>query len=288
MKRKIGLIIAVVFAVALSLFASKSVSATGANGDIYCSITYGDKAAKYKQCAYVLTKYHKDELKEWGCSELSKTNTTLTDSCRIGIRDHIKYNLSKCTVNGGYENTVYNCTTKLIKKITDRIAKGEKSNGKAGMPLDPKCYTTAHENDSECTEKESDSNKEITSGSAKMNSKVVGGESENCTTLFASEYCTGGGSGITKVISFILAVLTGTVVVAGTVGIIICGVMIMTARDNEVQLAKGKKRLLEVVIGIIAWVLLAVIANLFIPRSSSEIESGLSTTNVESIEERKA
>jgi len=284
MKRKIGLIIAVVFAVALSLFASKSVSATGANGDIYCSITYGDKAAKYKQCAYVLLTYHKDELKEWGCSELSKTNTTPSDLCRAKLLGHIKYNISKCTSKGG-KYTTYNCASSIANGVASRIAKGETAKGKAGMSLDPKCYTTAHENDSVCS---SSSGGNVTSGSAKMNSKVEGGDSKNCTTLFASEYCTGDGSGITKVISFILAVLTGTVVVAGTVGIIICGVMIMTARDNEVQLAKGKKRLLEVVIGIIAWVLLAVVANLFIPRSSSEIESGLSTTNVESIEERKA
>lgn len=283
MKRKIGLIIAMALALVCGVvFNDESASATGKYGDTYCVVNYGKKA-DYQQCAYVLKTYHNDELKAGDCSSLSKTNKKPSETCRVELAKHILPKISGCK-SGVYRN----CVDTIYNNVAAYIATKNTKKGKAGMPLPAKCYTTAHENDSECTEKESDSNKEITSGSAKMNSKVVGGESENCTTLFASEYCTGGGSGITKVISFILAVLTGTVVVAGTVGIIICGVMIMTARDNEVQLAKGKKRLLEVVIGIIAWVLLAVIANLFIPRSSSEIESGLSTTNVESIEERKA
>jgi len=79
--------------------------------------------------------------------------------------------------------------------------------------------------------------------------------------------------GITKIISLVINILTGAIVVAGTVGIIICGFLWMTARDNEGQVAQAKKRMLDIVIGIIAWVLLALLANLFIPKSSSDIES---------------
>ena len=66
---------------------------------------------------------------------------------------------------------------------------------------------------------------------------------------------------------------------AGTIGIILCGFMWMTARDNEAQVAQAKKRMLDIVIGIIAWVLLALIANLFIPKSSDKIEDDLSYIN---------
>ena len=70
-------------------------------------------------------------------------------------------------------------------------------------------------------------------------------------------------------------------VVAGTIGIIICGFLWMTARDNEAQVAKAKKRMIDIVIGIVAWILLALIANLFIPKDSTKIQSdaGISVTN---------
>lgn len=282
MKRKIGLIIAVVFTVALSLFASKSVSATGANGDIYCSITYGDKAAKYKQCAYVLLTYHKDELKEWGCSELSKTNTTPSDLCRARLLGHIKYNISKCTSKGG-KYTTYNCASSIANGVASRIAKDEKSKGKAGMSLDGKCYTTEHEKDTECDPSDEGDGGDSGSGNGKYDTKVDGGDPEKCTTLLPSSACKGA-NGIASVLTFIIGVLTGSVVVAGTVGIVICGLMIMTARDDEEKLRKGKKRLLEVVIGMIAWILMSVLVNLFIPKTSESVDKGLNDTGVIKIE----
>jgi hypothetical protein len=65
------------------------------------------------------------------------------------------------------------------------------------------------------------------------------------------------------------------IVVAGTVGIIICGFLWMTARDNEGQVVQAKKRMLDIIIGIIAWVLLALLANLFIPKKSTDIEDDI-------------
>ena len=50
---------------------------------------------------------------------------------------------------------------------------------------------------------------------------------------------------------------------------VICGFIIMTARDNEAQVAKAKKRLVEIVIGIILWVLMAFIVNLLLPGGDS-------------------
>ena len=47
----------------------------------------------------------------------------------------------------------------------------------------------------------------------------------------------------------------------GIVGIVICGVMYLTARDNEAQVAKAKKRLIDVIIGVVIWVLFAFGAN---------------------------
>ena len=83
-------------------------------------------------------------------------------------------------------------------------------------------------------------------------------------TIFGDEngcYC-GGTDGA---INLIVSIFTGTVVVAGTVGIVIVGLMFLTARDNEEQVAKAKKRLAQVVVGIIAFALIDAIANLLVP-----------------------
>lgn len=93
--------------------------------------------------------------------------------------------------------------------------------------------------------------------------------------MLNSDWCNNK-DGIANIVEMIVTVLTGAVVVAGTIGIIICGFLWMTARDNEAQVAKAKKRILDIVIGIVAWVLLALIANLFIPKTSEKIETDMS------------
>ena len=107
-------------------------------------------------------------------------------------------------------------------------------------------------------------------GDGTLDTDVEGGDPANCSTLFPQSWC--GENGITEIINFVVAVLTGTVVVAGTVGIIICAVLILTARDNEQQLATGKKRLVEVIVGMIAWLMLSVIVNLLFPKTTDKID----------------
>ena len=55
-----------------------------------------------------------------------------------------------------------------------------------------------------------------------------------------------------------------------------------TARDNEQQIVKAKKRLFEIVIGMVAWILIALIGNLLLPQTSSTIEEDTRTSvNIE-------
>ena len=109
-------------------------------------------------------------------------------------------------------------------------------------------------------------------GSGGYVSPIAPVDEGECTSIFPNSWCTGG-NGIASVINLIVTILTGAVVVAGTIGIIICGFLWMTARDNEAQVAKAKKRMIDIVIGIVAWILLALIANLFIPKDSTKIQS---------------
>ena len=64
---------------------------------------------------------------------------------------------------------------------------------------------------------------------------------------------TSNGGGIFVVINIVLTVLTFGVGIAGTLGIIITGIMYLTARDNEAQMTKAKSRLINIVIGLAAY-----------------------------------
>lgn len=53
--------------------------------------------------------------------------------------------------------------------------------------------------------------------------------------------------------------------VAATLGVIIAGIMYLTARDNEQQVTRAKQRLFDVVIGLVAWALMWTILHWLIP-----------------------
>ena len=112
----------------------------------------------------------------------------------------------------------------------------------------------------------------------------------NCTSILPADWCNKEDpedlkdSGIVKMVKFVISVMTGAVVVAGTIGIVICGVLWMTARDNPTQISNAKRRLLEIVIGMIAWGLIAVLINFFIPKSETDIDDDLSVEIVKTEE----
>ncbi|MBR3378415.1 Ig-like domain-containing protein [Candidatus Saccharibacteria bacterium] len=96
-----------------------------------------------------------------------------------------------------------------------------------------------------------------------------------CTSILPGNWCSNkDATGISNVVNFILTILTGGAVVAGTIGLIVCGVMWMSARDDEVAVVKAKRRMANIVIGVVAWVLVYALANLVIPRTSSDLEQG--------------
>lgn len=64
------------------------------------------------------------------------------------------------------------------------------------------------------------------------------------------------------------------ITVLSTIGIIISGVMIVTARDNIGQVAAAKNRIYNIVIGLTLWGILAIGINLILP-GGGEILPGL-------------
>lgn len=73
------------------------------------------------------------------------------------------------------------------------------------------------------------------------------------------------GSGIMQLLNLVVKVLLYGIGAAAVIGVVWAGILYLTARDNEAQVAKAKTRLLEVSIGLIAWAMLFTILQWLIP-----------------------
>jgi len=115
------------------------------------------------------------------------------------------------------------------------------------------------------------------------------GRKQQCATILKS-FCPpddGNGDGektIKDIIIFVISVLSIGGGLLGTVGIVICGYMIMTAKDNEQQVTAAKKRLFDIVIGIVVWALGALLITLLIPdqEAADYIHGGSAETTEDS------
>ncbi len=52
---------------------------------------------------------------------------------------------------------------------------------------------------------------------------------------------------------------------AAVIGVVVAGILYLTARDNEQQVTKAKTRLVEIVIGLVAWALMWSLLHFLIP-----------------------
>lgn len=70
---------------------------------------------------------------------------------------------------------------------------------------------------------------------------------------------------IDQLLGLIVKILSYGLGAAAIIGVVVAGIMYLTARDNESQVATAKQRLLNTVIGLIAWVVLFSVVNWLIP-----------------------
>lgn len=83
-----------------------------------------------------------------------------------------------------------------------------------------------------------------------------------------------------KLLSLVVTVLLYGIGAAAVIGVVIAGILYLTARDNEAQMAKAKTRLVEVAIGLIAWALLFTLLQWLIPNfTGDELESSRIVTD---------
>ena len=74
-----------------------------------------------------------------------------------------------------------------------------------------------------------------------------------------------GPDGIKQLLILIVKILFYGLGAAAVVGVVVAGIMYLTARDNEAQVTKAKTRLLEIVIGLVAWALMYTVLRFLIP-----------------------
>ena len=75
----------------------------------------------------------------------------------------------------------------------------------------------------------------------------------------------GTGCGIYLVLNLILDILTFGAAIAAVIGITISGITYLTAKDNEQQTTKAKRRIFEVIIGLVAYAVLFAALNFLLP-----------------------
>ena len=73
------------------------------------------------------------------------------------------------------------------------------------------------------------------------------------------------GEGIMCVLKIALDILTVGIGILGVLGIVIVGIQYLTAGGNEEQTRKAKRRMFEIVIGLVAYVLLYALLNWLLP-----------------------
>ena len=66
----------------------------------------------------------------------------------------------------------------------------------------------------------------------------------------------GGGEGIIAILNFVVNIMTIGIGILAVIGITIVGIQYRTAGGNEEQVRKSKRRLVEIVIGVTAYVLI--------------------------------
>ena len=94
------------------------------------------------------------------------------------------------------------------------------------------------------------------------------------TNLFGEVDTDDKGSGIKRLLSLVVTVLLYGIGAAAVIGVVVAGIMDLTARDHEAQMTKAKTRWVEGAIGLIAWAMLFVLLQWLIPGFTEDTLNG--------------
>ena len=85
------------------------------------------------------------------------------------------------------------------------------------------------------------------------------------TIFFGNMKDDGKGCGVFTILNLILEILSIGIGILGVIGIMVVGIQYMTAADNEQQTAKAKRRIAEIIIGLIAYAILYAASQWLLP-----------------------
>ena len=106
--------------------------------------------------------------------------------------------------------------------------------------------------------------------------KEEGGPIE--TTFFGSVGNSGDGCGVFSILNLIIDILSIGIGIVGVIGITIVGIEYMSAKGNSERTTKAKRRMFEIIVGLVIYALLWSILNFLLPGGSFN-KSGCATAN---------
>ena len=191
---------------------------------------------------------------------------------------YVNYNLRDGSGRIGYTRIDHSVFGDLTKPKTDN--KKEDSKKDDSKKDGNKKEDSKKDNDKSNGTPSSDGPTDSDSGQSGV--KIAPEREAQCASIL-SFWCNDAGSDgeqtIRNIISFIISAMTIGVTTLGTIGLIYSGYLIMTARDDASQVAKGKKRIVEIIIGIVIWVLAASIMTLLLPNDDGDVTKDLGKTD---------
>ena len=92
-------------------------------------------------------------------------------------------------------------------------------------------------------------------------------EGKNCIdTLLFGQVCDNcHGSAIFELVGNCISIISVGVLMLATIGFLIAGVVIITARDNSGKIAEARNRMMQIIIGIAVFALMSIIADFIVP-----------------------
>ena len=108
------------------------------------------------------------------------------------------------------------------------------------------------------------------------------------TIFFGNIKDDGSGCGIFMILNFIIEILTWGIGVAGVIGISISGIMYLTAKGNEAQTLKAKRRIYEIVIGLAAYAVIWAVTNWLLPGGVLNNSPTCATISNEDLQKQRA
>ena len=97
------------------------------------------------------------------------------------------------------------------------------------------------------------------------NTSGTGGKAQAAILTDCANAEDNAGGGIKCVVLYVVNILSILVGIVGVIGIVVVGIQYLTAGGNEEQTRKAKRRLFEIIIGLVVYILIAALLNWLLP-----------------------